>query len=306
MFEPLRKGFFGAFKGVSCILEAGGKALECNPYVEKCKLIITLLYSLFNYYSIVKCILFIFILYIMYYIYIVQPTLKNVKFGKFQPKINKDITFVAPCASVIGQVDIGSSSSVWYGAVIRADTNTIKIGNNVSIGDRVMIHCDEGDNNKTVIGNNVNIRAGAIVHGATLGNGCVIGEGAQVMNGASIGENSIVLPGSVVSGGKQVPTNEIWSGVPAKLHNKLTDYDRATSKEQLEVTLEAAVGHAMETSKSWQEILLDEEDNYQIRNRQNYYYQRMSREDFAKKFHETDEMKHPGRLFNNKCKLSGC
>lgn len=230
-----------------------------------------------------------------------QPTLKNVKFGKFEPKIN-NVKFVAPCASVIGQVDIGSSSCVWYGAVIRADTNTIKIGNNVSVGDRVMIHCDEGENNKTTIGNNVNIRAGAIVHGATLADNCVIGEGAQVMNGAVVGENSVLLPGTIVPGGKKIPPNERWSGVPAKFESKLTEFEIADNANEREATLEAAVGHAMETSKSWQEIMLDEEDAYQIKHRQSYYYQRMSREDFAKKYHETDEQKHPGRLFNNKCK----
>ena len=105
----------------------------------------------------------------------VQPSTKIVQYGKDIPVFAGN--FIAPSAAVIGKVNVGKDSSVWYGAVVRGDVNSITIGDGVTIGDRAMIHCSgiAGDH-PTVIGNKVVVGAGAIVHGATLEDDCLIGE----------------------------------------------------------------------------------------------------------------------------------
>jgi len=144
----------------------------------------------------------------------VQPCTKIVTYGKSVPEFAGN--FIAPTAAVIGKVKIGKDSSVWYGAVVRGDVNSITIGEGVTIGDRAMIHCSglAGDY-PTVIGNNVLVGAGAIVHGATLEDDCLIGEGAQVMDNTTVQKHAIVAPGSIVPMGKVVATGQVWGGIPA-------------------------------------------------------------------------------------------
>lgn len=263
MFEPLTRSLVSAIRTTGHIFDLTGRSLECNAFVDK-----------------------------------LQPALKNVKYAGTSPAVKA--AFVAPCATVVGKVNIGSSSSVWYGAVVRGDVNTIKIGDNVSIGDRVMVHCSGTKSEyATTVGNNVLIRPGAIIHGATLEEGCFVGEGAQVMDGAKVGKNSIILPGAVVPPGKAVPANQVWGGCPAKMVREVTNMDAQSTAEQLESSSADARLHATETAKSWQEILLDEEEEYQIKNRQPYYYRRQNREEWARQYEDPREHKYPGRVMNN-------
>ncbi len=228
----------------------------------------------------------------------VQPCLKSVKYANVTPSVKA--AFVAPCATVVGKVNIGASSSVWYGAVVRGDVNTIKIGQNVCVGDRVMVHCSGLKSEYcTTIGNNVHIRPGAIIHGATLEDGCLVGEGAQVMDGGRVGANSVLLPGSVLPPGKTVPANQVWGGCPAKLQRELSEAEREAAAADLQGAAESARVHAAEAAKSWQEILLDEEEKYQVENRQPYYYVRKSREEWAQQFSDPVEATYPGRIFNS-------
>ena len=119
-----------------------------------------------------------------------QPSLKVVKFGAHTPVIQG--AFIAPGAAVVGQVQIGAKSSVWYGAVIRGDVNSISIGEGVTVGDRAMIHCSGIKlKNPTLIGNHVVVGAGSILHGCEVADNAVIGEGAQVLDGAKIGKKNI-------------------------------------------------------------------------------------------------------------------
>jgi gamma-carbonic anhydrase len=212
----------------------------------------------------------------------------------------KNASFVAPCATVVGKVNIGASSSVWYGAVLRGDVNTIKIGDNVSVGDRVMVHCSGlKKEHCTTIGDHVQLRPGAIIHGATLEDGVCVGEGAQVMDGGRVGKNSVLLPGAVLPPGKSVPAGEVWGGCPAKKVRALSAAEAADLAAQHAGLAASAVVHAAEQAKSWQELLLDEEEKYQVENRQPYYYLRRDRAGWAEQFENPKEASYPGRIFNS-------
>lgn len=130
------------------------------------------------------------------------------------PRFGTDV-FIAPNATIVGDVQLGASCSVWFNAVIRGDVNAIHIGNKVNIQDNAVIHCTY-EKHATVIGNNVSIGHAAIVHGCTIEDSVLIGMGAIVMDGAHIGSNSIVAAGAVVLEGTVVPPGSIFAGVPAK------------------------------------------------------------------------------------------
>lgn len=123
--------------------------------------------------------------------------------------------FVAPNATVVGDVVMGASCSVWFNAVIRGDVNSIRIGDKVNIQDNACIHCTY-QKTQTIIGNNVSIGHHAIVHGCTIEDNVLIGMGAIVMDNARIGSNSIIAAGAVVLEDEVVPPGSIYAGVPAK------------------------------------------------------------------------------------------
>jgi carbonic anhydrase/acetyltransferase-like protein (isoleucine patch superfamily) len=123
--------------------------------------------------------------------------------------------FIAPNATVVGDVIMGEDCSIWFNAVVRGDVNCIRIGNKVNIQDGACIHCTY-EKTKANIGNNVSIGHNAIVHGCTVADNVLIGMGAIIMDNASIGENSIIAAGAVVLEGTEVPPGSIFAGVPAK------------------------------------------------------------------------------------------
>jgi carbonic anhydrase/acetyltransferase-like protein (isoleucine patch superfamily) len=130
------------------------------------------------------------------------------------PQIPKDC-FVAPNATIVGDVRMGSQCSVWFNAVIRGDVNSISMGNKVNVQDGACIHCTY-QKASTTIGNNVSIGHHAIVHGCTVEDNVLIGMGAIVMDGARIGSGSIIAAGAVVLEGTDVAPGSIYAGVPAK------------------------------------------------------------------------------------------
>lgn len=134
--------------------------------------------------------------------------------------IDKSV-FIAEGAKIIGSVEIGENSSVWFNAIIRGDSNDVKIGYGSNVQDNVVIHTsrDFGVN----IGNNVTIGHGAIVHGCTIGNNVMIGMGAIVLDGAVIEENSIIGAGALVTQGKIVPAGSLAFGNPAKIIRQLSE-----------------------------------------------------------------------------------
>ena len=123
--------------------------------------------------------------------------------------------FIAPNATIVGDVVMGDECSVWFNAVVRGDVNFIKIGNKVNIQDGVVIHCTY-QKNPTTIGNNVSLGHNAIVHGCTIHDNVLIGMGAIVMDRCVINSNAIIAAGSVVLEGTIVEPGTIYAGIPAK------------------------------------------------------------------------------------------
>src|SRR5687767_9054089 len=122
--------------------------------------------------------------------------------------------WVADNAEVIGRVSLGENASVWYGCVVRGDTEKIRIGRNSNIQDLSVLHADFGV--PLTIGDNVTVGHQVMLHGCTIGDGTLIGIQAVVLNNAKIGRNSIVGAGSVVTEGKEFPDNSLIVGAPAK------------------------------------------------------------------------------------------
>jgi len=130
------------------------------------------------------------------------------------PKLG-DNCFIAPNATIIGDVVMGNECSVWFSAVIRGDVNSIRIGNKVNIQDGAVLHCTY-QKTKLNLGNNVSVGHNAIVHGCDVKDNVLIGMGAIIMDNCVIGSNSIIAAGSVLKEGTIVPSGCIYAGVPAK------------------------------------------------------------------------------------------
>ena len=145
------------------------------------------------------------------------------------PDLNLDRThaqidsscFVAPGAIVIGDVSLAAQASVWYNSVLRGDVARISIGERTNIQDGTIIHADTGF--PTTIGNDCTVGHGAVVHGATVEDGCLIGMRAVLLNGCRIGAGSIVGSGAVVPEGTQIPPGSLVLGVPAKVVRALDE-----------------------------------------------------------------------------------
>lgn len=133
----------------------------------------------------------------------------------------KDSIVICPGAQVFGNVELGENVSIWHGAVIRGDTDSITIGDNSNVQDNCVVHCTEGF--PVVVGKNVSVGHGAVIHGCKLDDNVLIGMNATVLNGAHIGKNSIVGAGAVVSEGKEFPEGSLILGVPAKAVKEISD-----------------------------------------------------------------------------------
>ncbi len=135
-----------------------------------------------------------------------------------------DDAFVAPNATVIGDVRLMPGSSVWFGAILRGDIETISIGKGSNIQDGTVCHTDP--NNPCIVGDNVTVGHMAMLHGCNIGDGSLIGIGATLMNGSSVGKNCIVGAHALITEGKQFPDNVVIMGAPAKVVREVTDADR--------------------------------------------------------------------------------
>jgi carbonic anhydrase/acetyltransferase-like protein (isoleucine patch superfamily) len=123
--------------------------------------------------------------------------------------------FIAPNATIVGDVIMGDFCSVWFNAVIRGDVNSVRLGNKVNVQDGAVIHCTF-ERSKAIIGNNVSIGHNAIIHGCVIDDNVLIGMGAIVMDNAHIGSNSIIAAGAVVLENTIITPGTIYAGVPAK------------------------------------------------------------------------------------------
>ena len=137
-----------------------------------------------------------------------------------QPAIN-DTAWVADSAAVMGNVTLSEDSSVWFGVVIRGDTETITVGKGTNIQDNSVLHADHGM--PLVIGENVTVGHQVMLHGCTIGDGSLIGIQAVVLNGAKIGKHCLVGAGALVTEGKEFPDGCMILGSPAKAVRQLTE-----------------------------------------------------------------------------------
>ena len=149
-------------------------------------------------------------------------------FKNTTPFIGKN-SWIAPSADVIGNVECGEDCSIWFGCVVRGDVHSIKIGNRVNIQDLSMIHVthykkeDKSDGNPIIIGDDVTIGHRVMLHGCTIEKACLIGMSATILDGATIGEESIVGAGSLVTKNKVFPPRSLIMGTPAKVIRELND-----------------------------------------------------------------------------------
>ncbi len=142
--------------------------------------------------------------------------------GSKRPRVHST-ALVAPNASIIGDVVVGSRTSIWPGAVLRGDYGKIRVGANCSVQDNVVVHCSS--ENPGIIGNGVTVAHGAIVHACKIGDECLIGAGAIIFDGATIGRHSIIGVGSIVLEGRTIPPRSVAVGAPAKVMRKASDKD---------------------------------------------------------------------------------
>ena len=133
--------------------------------------------------------------------------------------------WIAPSASVIGAVVLKKNASVWFGAVLRGDTETLILGEDSNVQDNSVLHADPGF--PLTVGRGVTIGHMAMVHGALIGDGSLIGIGAILLNGAQIGRNCIVGAGALVTEGKVIPDDSLVLGSPARVVRQITEAERA-------------------------------------------------------------------------------
>ena len=150
-------------------------------------------------------------------------------------------TWVAPNATLIGRVSIADKASVFYGAVLRADVDSITVGPESNLQDNVVVHCDSGK--PTTVGARVSVGHGAILHGCMIEDDCLIGMGARVLSGAIIGAGSLVAAGAVVLEGSIVPPGSLVAGVPARVRRELRSEEQADIRRNASHYVQVSAAH---------------------------------------------------------------
>ena len=156
------------------------------------------------------------------------------------PKVGQDV-FLAPTATLSGDVELANRASAFYGVSVRGDSAPIRVGEGTNLQDNVVLHADTGY--PCTLGAGVSVGHTAVVHGASIGDGSLIGMSATVMNGAVIGEQCLVAAGALVLEGTQVPPRSLVAGVPAKVRRELTEEEVAGLKKNADTYLVLAAKH---------------------------------------------------------------
>ena len=144
------------------------------------------------------------------------------------PQIHPSV-FVAPNVTVMGNVSVGADSSLFFGAVLRAEIESVVIGERTNIQDNCILHIDGGF--PLTVGNDCTIGHGAILHGCTIGDNTLVGMGAIVLNGAVIGRDCIVGAGALVPQGAVIPDGTMVLGMPAKVRREVTEEEKAANTD---------------------------------------------------------------------------
>jgi carbonic anhydrase/acetyltransferase-like protein (isoleucine patch superfamily) len=161
--------------------------------------------------------------------------------GEFTPQIHPD-AWVAETATIVGNVVLESGASVWYGCVLRSEFETITIGEGSNVQDLTVMHTDPGIPLR--VGKGVTIGHSAMIHGATLGDGCLIGLHATVLNRSIVGAQSLIAAGALVKEGQEIPPGVLAAGVPAKVVRELDDAARQGLARSAQHYVQNAKHHA--------------------------------------------------------------
>ncbi len=171
-----------------------------------------------------------------------------------------EASFIAPTASIIGDVIIGKRSCLWYGAIVRGDVNYVRIGEETSVGDGSIIHVAKlGGDIPTIIGNRVSIGPKAAIHACTLEDDVQICSGSIVLNGAVVGRGSVLAAGSIASPGTNIPAGELWAGTPARMVRKLNVEEKEALPVAIKDHIDHSLVHAAECAKNWEQVAMEEE-----------------------------------------------
>jgi carbonic anhydrase/acetyltransferase-like protein (isoleucine patch superfamily) len=146
-------------------------------------------------------------------------------FGGHTPRIGRDV-FLAPNATLIGDVEIADGASVWFGAVLRGDIGPIRVGPRTNVQDLACLHLTEGVS-EVILGADVTVGHGAILHGCVIGDRCLVGMGSVVLDNARVGESSVIAAGSVVTARMVVPPRSLVRGTPARVVREATEEEAA-------------------------------------------------------------------------------
>ncbi|MEA9985567.1 MULTISPECIES: gamma carbonic anhydrase family protein [Subtercola] len=163
-----------------------------------------------------------------------------IPFGGRTPLV-AETAWLAPTATVIGDVSVGAEASVFYGAVVRADSSAITLGARSNLQDTVVVHGDPGFPAR--IGSGVSVGHGAVLHGCTIEDDCLIGMNATVLNGAVIGAESLVAAGALILEGTVIPAGSLVAGVPGKVRRELTAPERAAVRENAATYVRLSAEH---------------------------------------------------------------
>ncbi|CAI5934209.1 unnamed protein product [Closterium sp. NIES-65] len=169
--------------------------------------------------------------------------------------------FVAPSAAVIGDVQIGQRSSVWYNAILRGDVNSIRVGADTNIQDGCIVHVAKtnlaGKILPTIIGSRVTVGHNAVLHACTVEDEAFVGIGATLLDGVVVESGAMVAAGALVVQNTRIPAGQIWAGSPAKFFRTLTAAERAFIAKSAESYASLAEVHAKENAKSFEEVEAD-------------------------------------------------
>lgn len=150
--------------------------------------------------------------------------------------------FVAPTATVLGDVVLGRDCTVWYGAVLRGDDGALRIGEGSNIQDNAVLHCDRGGG--VTLGRRVTVGHSAIVHGCTVGDGTLIGMHATLLNHCVVGKNCVIGAGAMVPEGMVIPDGMVAVGVPARILKPVTPAQTAWAEDNAQHYIEDGKAHA--------------------------------------------------------------
>jgi carbonic anhydrase/acetyltransferase-like protein (isoleucine patch superfamily) len=159
--------------------------------------------------------------------------MSTLAFDGHTPAVHPE-SWIADSAMIIGRVSIAASASVFYGAVVRGDSNSIEIGEGTNLQDNVVVHADPGF--PTRVGAGISVGHGAVLHGCTIGDRTLVGMNATVLNGAVVGEECLIAAGALVLEGAEIPPRSLVAGVPGKVRRELT-------ADEIEHVRQNAVGY---------------------------------------------------------------